>query len=44
MLEVSASAQEMVLGIDFAETYKNSDLYRLVIYNHQIFIRDSSFI
>ncbi|KAM7480400.1 hypothetical protein LguiA_028613 [Lonicera macranthoides] len=28
MLEVSASAQEMVLGIDFAETYKNSDLYR----------------
>ncbi|KAI3455373.1 hypothetical protein Pfo_012036 [Paulownia fortunei] len=28
MLEVTASAQEMALGIDFAEMYKNSELYR----------------
>ncbi|KAL3528819.1 hypothetical protein ACH5RR_008141 [Cinchona calisaya] len=28
MLEVTASAQELVLGVDFAELYKNSDLYR----------------
>ncbi|KAL9671914.1 hypothetical protein QQ045_009487 [Rhodiola kirilowii] len=28
MLEVSSSAQEMMLGIDFTEVYKNSDLYR----------------
>ncbi|KAK2974339.1 hypothetical protein RJ640_021195 [Escallonia rubra] len=28
MLEVTASAQEMVLGVDFTEVYKNSDLYR----------------
>ncbi|KAI3512021.1 hypothetical protein L1887_19184 [Cichorium endivia] len=28
MLEVSASAQEMALGFDFTEIYRNSDLYR----------------
>ncbi|KAL4559958.1 hypothetical protein LXL04_032104 [Taraxacum kok-saghyz] len=28
MLEVSASAQEMALGVDFTEIYQNSDLYR----------------
>ncbi|KAK4481902.1 hypothetical protein RD792_012814 [Penstemon davidsonii] len=28
MLEVTASAQEMALGIDFTEVYKNSELYR----------------
>ncbi|XP_059641884.1 pleiotropic drug resistance protein 1-like isoform X2 [Cornus florida] len=28
MLEVTASAQETVLGIDFTEVYKNSELYR----------------
>ncbi|KAK4798053.1 hypothetical protein SAY86_030379 [Trapa natans] len=28
MLEVSTSAQELALGIDFAEYYKQSDLYR----------------
>jgi len=28
MLEVSTSAKEMELGIDFAVVYKNSELYR----------------
>ncbi|KAK4395285.1 Pleiotropic drug resistance protein 1 [Sesamum angolense] len=28
MLEVTASAQEMALGIDFAQVYKTSELYR----------------
>uniref|UniRef100_A0A166EKX5 ABC transporter domain-containing protein n=1 Tax=Daucus carota subsp. sativus TaxID=79200 RepID=A0A166EKX5_DAUCS len=28
MLEVTASSQEIILGIDFTEIYKNSDLYR----------------
>ncbi|KAA3489342.1 pleiotropic drug resistance protein 1-like [Gossypium australe] len=28
MLEVTASAQELSLGVDFADIYKNSDLYR----------------
>ncbi|CAH1425582.1 unnamed protein product [Lactuca virosa] len=28
MLEVSTSAQEMALGIDFTQIYKNSELYR----------------
>ncbi|KAM6602199.1 hypothetical protein CsatA_021808 [Cannabis sativa] len=28
MLEVSSSAQEMALGVDFANIYKNSDLYK----------------
>ncbi|XP_058074633.1 pleiotropic drug resistance protein TUR2-like isoform X3 [Magnolia sinica] len=28
MLEVSSIAQEQILGINFAETYKNSDLFR----------------
>ncbi|XP_009596530.1 pleiotropic drug resistance protein 1-like [Nicotiana tabacum] len=28
MLEVTASAQEMMLGVDFTDVYKNSDLYR----------------
>ncbi|VFQ92298.1 unnamed protein product [Cuscuta campestris] len=28
MLEVSASAQEMLLGVDFSDIYKNSDLFR----------------
>ncbi|CAA0839123.1 ABC transporter G family member 40 [Striga hermonthica] len=28
MLEVTSSAQEMILGVDFAEFYKNSELYR----------------
>ena len=28
MLEVTSSAKEMELGIDFAEVYRNSELYR----------------
>ncbi|WCJ40424.1 ABC transporter G family member 36 [Euphorbia peplus] len=28
MLEVSSSAQELALGVDFANVYRNSDLYR----------------
>ncbi|KAJ7962920.1 Pleiotropic drug resistance ABC transporter [Quillaja saponaria] len=28
MLEVTSSAQELALGVDFADVYKNSDLYR----------------
>ncbi|CAH9122315.1 unnamed protein product [Cuscuta epithymum] len=28
MLEVSASAQEIILGVDFSDIYKNSDLYQ----------------
>nr|AUB45106.1 ABA transporter [Camptotheca acuminata] len=28
MLEVTSSAQEMVLGVDFTEVYKHSELYR----------------
>nr|XP_009602109.1 pleiotropic drug resistance protein 1-like [Nicotiana tomentosiformis] len=28
MLEVTTSAQEMMLGVDFADLYKRSDLYR----------------
>jgi len=30
MLEVTTSAKEMELGIDFAEVYKNSELYRYI--------------
>ena len=30
MLEVTSAAQEITLGVDFAEVYKNSELYRLV--------------
>ncbi|VFQ92295.1 unnamed protein product [Cuscuta campestris] len=28
MLEVTASSQELLLGVDFTDVYKNSDLYR----------------
>lgn len=28
MLEVTSEAQEAALGVNFAEIYKNSDLYR----------------
>lgn len=28
MLEVTSEAQEEALGVNFAELYKNSDLYR----------------
>ena len=28
MLEVTSPAQEMALGLDFTEMYRNSDLYR----------------
>ena len=28
MLEVTTSAQELILGVDFTELYKNSVLYR----------------
>ena len=28
MLEVSSSAQEMALGVDFTKVYKSSELYR----------------
>ena len=28
MLEVTSSSQEMALGVDFADIYKNSDLLR----------------
>ncbi|KAK1362999.1 hypothetical protein POM88_038560 [Heracleum sosnowskyi] len=38
MLEVTASAQERVLGIDFAEFYHNSDLYR----RNKALVRESS--
>ncbi|KAK1362997.1 hypothetical protein POM88_038558 [Heracleum sosnowskyi] len=38
MLEVTASAQERVLGIDFAEVYHNSDLYR----RNKALVRESS--
>lgn len=31
MLEVTTQAQESALGVDFAELYKNSELYRLVL-------------
>lgn len=30
MLEVTSTAQEMTVGVDFADAYKNSELYRLV--------------
>lgn len=30
MLEVTTSAQELILGVDFTEIYRNSDVYRLV--------------
>lgn len=30
MLEVSSSAQEVALGVDFADIFKNSNLYRSV--------------
>ncbi|MED6194939.1 transcription factor [Stylosanthes scabra] len=38
MLEVTASAKEMELGIDFAQFYKNSDLYR----RNKVLIRELS--
>lgn len=28
MLEITSEAQEVTLGIDFAEVYRNSELYR----------------
>lgn len=28
MLEVTSTAQEVALGVDFADIYKNSELYR----------------
>lgn len=28
MLEISTAAQEMALGVDFADVYKNSELYK----------------
>lgn len=28
MLEVTTEAQELTLGVDFAELYRNSELYR----------------
>jgi len=28
MLEVTTTAQELSLGVDFTDLYKNSDLYR----------------
>lgn len=30
MLEITAPAQELVLGVDFAEVYKSSSLYRFL--------------
>ena len=30
MLEVTSAAQEITLGVDFADVYKNSELHRLV--------------
>ncbi|KAK4837165.1 hypothetical protein QYF36_003319 [Acer negundo] len=38
MLEVTTVAQELALGVDFAEIYKNSDLYR----RNKTLIRDLS--
>lgn len=32
MLEVTTSSQEQLLGVDFTEHYKKSDLYMLVKY------------
>lgn len=34
MLEVTSPAQELALGVDFSDLYKNSDLYRWV---HRIY-------
>jgi hypothetical protein len=31
MLEVSSSAQELTLGVDFANAYRNSDLYKYIL-------------
>lgn len=33
MLEVTTSAQEIALGVDFADIYKNSELFRFVQLN-----------
>ena len=30
MLEVTSSAEEIALGVDFTNVYRNSDLYRYV--------------
>lgn len=37
MLEISSTAVETQLQIDFAEVYANSDLYRYIIYNIILF-------
>ncbi|XP_063937326.1 pleiotropic drug resistance protein 1-like isoform X1 [Daucus carota subsp. sativus] len=37
MLEVTASSQEMILGVDFTEIYQNSDLYRYKISLFRLF-------
>lgn len=36
MLEATTSAQELVLGVDFADVYRNSELYSLVNFLQQI--------
>jgi hypothetical protein len=32
MLEVTTVSQELVLGVDFSDIYKNSELYQSVTY------------
>ena len=39
MLEVSSSAEEINLGVDFTNVYKNSELYRYVQCYFKCFIR-----
>ena len=39
MLEVSSSAEEITLGVDFTNVYKNSELYRYVQCYFKCFIR-----
>ena len=32
MLEVTSSAQEIALGVDFTDVYKDSELYRSILH------------
>lgn len=44
MLEATSSAQEQILGIDFAEHYRNSELYRSVHVKQIVFLIYNTFI
>lgn len=39
MLEVTSTAQEVALGVDFAEIYRKSDLYRYANGMHYIYTK-----